>query len=153
MNTLYLQTALCNNKPTVIDFYAPWCESCKIMASSMRGVEIQYRNDVNFITVDGSDPNNGEFHFTIFLLKTKLLVFLAEIVGAFKVDGIPHLAFITGDNEVKTALIGAVPKTILTEEVDALAKVNNVTFGDNQITLPCLIECSTAYHGIRCFPK
>jgi len=59
---------------------------------------------VNFVTIDGSNSDN------------------AEIVGRFRVDGIPHLAFVNGAYEVKTALVGAVPKPILTEEIDALIK-------------------------------
>ena len=40
------------------------------------------------MTIDGSNRDN------------------AEIVGRFRVDGIPHLAFVNGDAEVKTALVG-----------------------------------------------
>lgn len=42
-------------------------------------------------------------------------------VRAFRVDAIPHVAFITPDAEVKTALVGAVPKKILEEDMQALA--------------------------------
>ena len=55
----------------------------------------------------------------VFLLKNEI----AEIVNRFKVDGIPHLAFMDSKTEVKTALVGAIPKTILSDEVEALAKV------------------------------
>lgn len=49
---------------------------------------------------------------------------LALLVKRFRVDGIPHIAFLTPDAEVKTALVGAVPKSLLQEEVSALANVS-----------------------------
>lgn len=51
---------MCNGKPTVIDFYADWCESCKAMAPSMRSIESQYKDKVNFVTLDGSNTKNGK---------------------------------------------------------------------------------------------
>ena len=33
-------------------------------------------------------------------------------VDAFRVDGIPHLAMVTADGEVETAIIGTVPKDV-----------------------------------------
>ena len=46
-----------------------------------------------------------------------------KYVNIFKVDGIPHLAFIGSDAKFKTALIGSVPKQLLEEDVDALINV------------------------------
>jgi thiol-disulfide isomerase/thioredoxin len=97
-----IDRVLCNGKPTVVDFYADWCESCKVMAPSMRQLELQYRDSVNFITIDGANPKNS------------------RLVGAFKVDGIPHVAFVTPEAEVKTALVGAVPKQVLDSQLEAL---------------------------------
>lgn len=48
------------------------------------------------------------------------------LVNAFRVDGIPHMAFVTETAEVKTALIGQVPKNILVSEIEALIKVSNI---------------------------
>jgi hypothetical protein len=45
------------------------------------------------------------------------------MVRRFRVDGIPHIAFIDPKNEVKTALVGAVPKKILDQDVVALLQV------------------------------
>ena len=45
------------------------------------------------------------------------------MVKLFGVDAIPHVAFLTNKAEVQTALVGAVPKQIMTEEVTALVKV------------------------------
>ena len=103
-DSIPVKEALCNGKPTLIDFYADWCESCKVMAPTMRELESKYGNNVNFITLDGTDPSNAEF------------------VGKFKVDGIPHVAFITSKAEVKTALVGAVPPKVLVSDIKALLK-------------------------------
>ena len=58
---------MCNGKPTVIDFYADWCESCKVMAPSMRSIETQYKDKINFVTIDGSNAKNGAFIFDFLL--------------------------------------------------------------------------------------
>ena len=63
------------------------------------------------------------------LLVTKLFrlfrfICAAEMVKRFRVDGIPHLAFIDSNLEVKTALVGAVPKPILKDQILALLQVN-----------------------------
>lgn len=45
------------------------------------------------------------------------------MVKRFRVDGIPHLAFIGSNQEVKTALVGSIPKTVLKDEIVALLQV------------------------------
>jgi len=102
------EASMCNNKPTLIDFYADWCGSCKAMAPVMRSLEMQYGDKINFITLDGTKKTN------------------IDLVGRFKVDGIPHMAFMSKNNEVETALIGAVPKKIMKENLDALLKVFHI---------------------------
>eukprot|EP01035_Chromulina_nebulosa_P017878 gene17878-23494_t len=97
-----LKQALCNGKPTIIDFYADWCENCKSMAPTFRQMEFLYDKNVNFVTIDGSNPANS------------------KLVETFRVDGIPHIAFISDQTEVKTALVGAVPKEVLKSEIEAL---------------------------------
>lgn len=49
------------------------------------------------------------------------------IVNEFKVDGIPHVAFLNREAEVKTALVGAVPKSLLEADLNALIKVSAIT--------------------------
>jgi hypothetical protein len=58
----------------------------------------------------------------------------ADMVRRFRVDGIPHLAFIGGNQEVKTALVGSIPKTVLKDEIVALLQVLHSAF----IRLCCL---------------
>jgi hypothetical protein len=53
---------------------------------------------------------------------SRIPIFSGELVSKFKVDGIPHVAFITRQVEVKTALVGAVPQAILNTEIRALVQ-------------------------------
>ena len=40
--SMSVDQAVCSGKPLVIDFYAPWCESCKALAPTMRQLESRY---------------------------------------------------------------------------------------------------------------
>ena len=97
-----LPTALCSGKPTVVEFFAPWCEACKESAPGMRALELQFRDRVNFVAIDGANAANS------------------KLVSLFRVDGIPHLAFIGADTAVETSLVGAVPKQMVREDLVAL---------------------------------
>merc|ERR1712165_67899 len=84
-----------NGKPTIIDFWAPWCENCKKAAPTLYSIEEEYKSKVNFVMVNGDlDENWG----------------LIERLG---VDAIPHLCMISSDGIVETALIGPIPKSVL----------------------------------------
>jgi len=91
-----------NGKPTIIDFWAPWCENCKAEAPTMKLMESQYGNRVNFIMINA---DRGESW---------------PLIERFGVDAIPHMAMISSSGIVETALIGEVPGTILQRDIDAL---------------------------------
>lgn len=97
-----IQSVVTNGRPTVIDFYAEWCENCKEMAPVLREVEGKYKGKVNFVVINGDSATN------------------ADLVDRFRVDGIPHLALISKEGEVKTALIGKVPKQVIEADLDSL---------------------------------
>lgn len=97
-----LVLALQSGKPTVIDFYADWCENCKAMAPTLSKIESEYKNRVNFVVIDGDSSKN------------------ADLVDAFRVDGIPHMAFVTSSGELRTALIGNVPQAVIEADLNAL---------------------------------
>jgi thiol-disulfide isomerase/thioredoxin len=91
-----------NNKPTVIDFWAPWCENCKVAAPTLQAVEQEYGDRVNFIMVNGDDGKNW------------------PLIQLFGVDAIPHLALLSGEGDVETALIGPISRNVLKADIDAL---------------------------------
>jgi len=91
-----------NGKPTMVDFWAPWCENCKQMAPTLYQIQQQYGRDVNFVMVNGDDPSAW------------------PLIEAFGVDAIPHMALVEADGTVDTALIGPVPKAWLDADLQVL---------------------------------
>jgi len=91
-----------NGKPTVVDFWAPWCENCKVAAPTLAAIEEEYKGEVNFVMVRGDTEESY------------------PIVGRFGVDAIPHLAIIGSDGVVETALIGPIPRNVLRADLDVL---------------------------------
>lgn len=108
-----------NQRPTVVDFWAPWCENCKLFAPTLQKVEQEYRGEVNFCMVNGDD-------------QPKVLPYL----DAFGVDAIPHLALVSADGTVETALIGPIPKSVLKADLDTLIHNAQATKEDQKQELP-----------------
>jgi len=91
-----------NGKPTVVDFWAPWCENCKASAPTLSSIESEYGSRVNFILVNGDLSENW------------------GLIERFGVDAIPHMALVDSDGNVETALIGPMTQTVMRADLDAL---------------------------------
>ena len=91
-----------NGKPTLIDFWAPWCSNCRVSAPTLRAIEIEYGDRVNFVLVDADLRENW------------------PLIQLFGVDAIPHLAIVDGNGDVETALVGPVSRNVLRADIDAL---------------------------------
>lgn len=91
-----------NSKPTVVDFWAPWCVNCKVIAPTLYQIEEDYKGKVNFCMVNGDQRAAW------------------PAIEAFGVDAIPHLALVEADGTVDTALIGPIPSNILRADLDKL---------------------------------
>jgi len=76
------------SKPTVIDFYAAWCQPCKLLKPALEKAKAEYGDKVNFLQVNVDDPNSD------------------EIVEKYGVSPIPTLVFLKPDGEVATFAIG-----------------------------------------------
>jgi thiol-disulfide isomerase/thioredoxin len=93
-----------NGKPTVVDFWAPWCENCKQMAPTVYQIEQDFSGKVNFVMINGDDPSAW------------------PLIEVFGVDAIPHMALVEADGTVDTALIGSVPKSWLERDLQVLVE-------------------------------
>ena len=91
-----------NGMPTVVDFWAPWCENCRVSAPTLQSIEKEYDGRVNFVMVNA---DAGEAW---------------PLFERFGVDAIPHLAMISAEGDVETALIGPIPRTVLRGDLDTL---------------------------------
>jgi len=97
-----LETALTNQKPTLIEFYADWCTSCQAMAPEIKQLKQAYGDRVNFVMLN---VDNSKW--------------LPEVLQ-YRVDGIPHFVFAGQDGQALAEAIGEQPRPIMAANLTAL---------------------------------
>jgi thiol-disulfide isomerase/thioredoxin len=102
-DSIPLEVALTNGKPTLMEFYANWCTTCQAMASDIAALEQQYHERINFVMLN---VDNSKW--------------LPEILS-YRVDGIPHFVFLDQDGQAVAQTIGKQPRSIMTENLVALS--------------------------------
>lgn len=83
----------------------------RLMAKDMLRLENKYNDRLNFVVIDGDDPQN------------------APIVRAFAVDGIPHFAFISPERKLAATLVGQVPDKVMQRQLEAFAVRGALPYG------------------------
>ena len=108
------ETALTNNKPTYIEFYAEWCEICKEMASDVVNLKNNFENDINFVflNVDNSKWEN--------------------YVDQYKINGIPEIILFNDNAEQKATFIGLKDEKLINDSLKQLLK-NEIDLKDIDI--------------------
>jgi thioredoxin len=88
--------------PCIIDFYADWCQPCKMIAPVLEELAEEYDGKVNIYKVDTESEQ--------------------ELAGAFGIQSIPSLLFVPMEGKPQMAA-GALPKDTL---VQAMKEVLDV---------------------------
>jgi thioredoxin len=88
--------------PCLIDFYADWCQPCKIVAPILEELAKEYEGKINIYKVNTEEQN--------------------ELAAAFGIRSIPSLLFCPADGQPQMAM-GALPKETLIQAInDVLLK-------------------------------
>ena len=83
--------------PAVVDFWAPWCGPCRVVAPIIDELSEEYKGKVNFYKVNTDDEQ--------------------ELGAVFGIRSIPSLLFIPKDGQPKLA-VGALPKESFKSTID-----------------------------------
>ncbi len=88
--------------PCLIDFYADWCQPCKIVAPILEELAKEYEGKINIYKVNTEEQT--------------------ELAGAFGIRSIPSLLFCPAEGQPQMAQ-GALPKESLVQAInDVLLK-------------------------------
>ncbi|MEA2427811.1 MAG: thioredoxin 1 [Thermoleophilaceae bacterium] len=85
-----------NDKPVLVDFWAPWCGPCRVIAPSLEEIA-EEREDVRIVKLNVDDNQ--------------------ETAARYQVMSIPTLILFKG-GEPAHQIIGAMPKSRLVQEIE-----------------------------------
>lgn len=92
------------NKPIIIDFYADWCQPCKMVGPILEELNEEYKDKIDIFKVDVDKEH--------------------ELSGALGIKSIPSILFIPTDKDPEMA-VGALPKTAFKTVIEDLFKIKD----------------------------
>lgn len=90
------------DKPCLIDFYADWCQPCKMVAPILEQLADEYAGKINIYKVNTEEQQ--------------------QLAGIFGVQSIPSLLFVPKEGQPQMAM-GALPKDTFEKAIADVLKV------------------------------
>jgi thiol-disulfide isomerase/thioredoxin len=84
-----LTVALANGRPTLVEFYADWCEACRAMAPAMEALERRHHDGLDVVLLNVDNPR------------------WQPQVDRYDVNGIPHLELFDAGGQTVGRSLGA----------------------------------------------
>jgi thioredoxin-like negative regulator of GroEL len=97
-----IEAALASGRPTLMEFYADWCGSCKAMAPNLAKIKQDYTGKVEFAMLNVDNTK-----------------WLPEI-EKYRVDGIPHFVFFNKQGQTLGEVIGEQPESVMRSTLDEI---------------------------------
>ncbi len=97
-----IEIAIASGRPTLMEFYADWCASCKAMAPNLAKIKQDYAGQVEFAMLNVDNTK-----------------WLPEI-SKYRVDGIPHFVFFDRRGQTLGEVIGEQPETVMRSTLDEI---------------------------------
>ena len=91
------KTVLQSGEPVLVDFWAPWCGPCRLVAPVVDELAGEYAGRLRAVKVTVDDSQ--------------------EVAGKYGIQSIPSLVFFKNGQEVKR-VIGALPKAQIARAID-----------------------------------
>ncbi len=96
------ETVLQSDVPVIVDFWAPWCGPCKMVAPALEKIAEEYAGKLVVAKVNVDNHN--------------------EWAGKFGVRGIPTMLFVAGGKVVHQQ-VGALPEPMLRQVLEQFMNV------------------------------
>lgn len=98
------EVALSNGRPTMIEFYADWCQVCREMAPAMLQLEQAQANRIDVVMVNVDNPR------------------WQDLVDRYDVNGIPQLNLFNADGQTVGRSVGLRHEDELQQLAEALLR-------------------------------